>query len=90
MYSSNAIGGNSIPYVCDDKGCNWENYEINKDYDYYSEADGKCSICQLMCTNDPNCGAVECSGNYCSWWKVGKCIKPEEFTATFHTCRKGK
>ena len=81
-----------MPYVCDNKVCDWSDYQENEDWGYYSETEGDCSKCQYLCSNDTNCGAVECGDGYCSWWKVGKCIKEEEWTLgnSYSTCRKGK
>lgn len=79
---------NIVGYTCEKKGCHWSRYVKNQDWGYYSETDGDCFKCQDQCNKDANCGAVECGEGYCSWWKVGKCSKADEFTDTFNTCRK--
>jgi len=39
-----------------------------------------------LCDADSNCWAVECGGDYCSWWKNGVCGVSES-DSTYHTCR---
>ena len=64
--------------------CGWENYTEGVDWGYYSKNNSDCVFCQEQCSNDSNCGAVECGGsaNYCSWWKNGNCVTELEKTIT--------
>ena len=60
-----------------------------KDWGYYDEKDGDCLKCKDQCNHDPNCGAIECGNNYCSWWKVGICNSRKDPFEHKYTCRKG-
>jgi len=77
-------------YDCKRKGCLWSEYQEGVDWGYYSETNEDCAVCKSMCTNDPNCGAVECDEGYCSWWKVGQCTTEEEQKLDFLTCFKNE
>ena len=50
------------------------------DWGYYSTKDGDCSKCMYLCSKDQDCETVECGGNYCKWWKNGKCDDEKELT----------
>ena len=59
-------------YNCSADGCAWSDYIEDVDWGYFSKVDGDCIKCRENCSNDVNCGALECGKNYCSWWKVGR------------------
>ena len=73
--------------MCENKGCYFPDYIKGEDWDYYPEIIG-CNKCKEKCYSDAKCGGVECGAGYCSWWKVGKCSTPQEYTRTDYTCRK--
>ena len=80
-------------YRCGNKHCLWANYNEGVDWGYYSRNNSDCVFCHEKCKTDLNCGAVECGGNinYCSWWKIGKCVTELEQTVTtdeYLTCIK--
>ena len=88
-------------YQCKRQGCYFADYVKNQDYGVYYRNNSNCSLCQSKCSQDSNCGAVECgqTGRYakCVWWKVGKCV--DNFYAydphdpvgdEGYTCYKGK
>ena len=48
-----------------------------------------CGECQQKCAQDDNCGVVDCSDNYCSWWKIGICtLEDADHDSDYSTCRK--
>ena len=68
-------------YDCKRQGC-WLSapYELDKDYGFFSKDNSNCTICHDNCSQDPDCGAVECGGDtddapyhHCAWWKLNKC-----------------
>ena len=61
-------------YKCENRTCDWALYQECTDWGYYSKTNGDCSVCKDDCNKDPNCGAIECGGGYCSWWKIDKCM----------------
>ena len=65
-------------YICNKKLCDWANYHADEDWGYYSKSDDECSMCKEHCTDDENCGAVECGDGYCSWWKSGVCTEGDD------------
>ena len=80
-------------YLCDFKHCGWDKYVENEDWGYYSKNNSDCNFCQQKCEMDDNCSGVECGGriDYCSWWKIGKCITEREKDVDVHyhvTCTK--
>jgi len=73
-------------YLCERRACIWDHDVEGSDWGIYDGADGGCTTCQQRCTADPNCWAVECGGQYCSWWKSGMCeVSTDDFK--FWTCR---
>ena len=93
------ISNSSAEFKCEHKGCNWKNYQIHDDWGIYTKGNKEtvnCAKCQVLCANDPNCGAVECDEDktgvaYCSWWALGKCSTESERNtnnASFFTCYK--
>ena len=78
--------------MCTWSGCKWEEYENDTDYGYYLNANGSCSHCMRLCDLDQYCEGIECGFDYCSWWKNGKCQKPQEYslknTRPMKTCLK--
>ena len=77
-------------HTCERRTCRWSNYDKNTDWGYYSKTNGDCTVCKDRCGNDTKCGAVECGGKYCTWWKIGKCISENERnpSRTYYTCQK--
>ena len=67
-------------YLCSKPTCPFKNYLTNIDYGYYSYSNGDCESCKSDCTNDMNCGAVECGRNQCTWWRNGVCTTENERT----------
>ena len=90
----NSIGSHF--YQCETglgSGCQWTNYTRNEDWGFYSKTMDDCTWCQEKCSDDLNCGAVECGLGYCSWWKWGKCTykeaaRDEYYNPNFKTCRR--
>ena len=70
-------------YQCFDNGCTWDMDAKNIDWGYYSTANGNCSFCVETCGKNVDCEAVECGGDYCSWWKNGKCKEVHELSRAF-------
>ena len=76
-------------YDCSAKlTCYWENYVESIDYGYYSRTSGDCRSCKERCSNDLNCGGIECDGGYCSWWSTGQCNTEELGPGDVTTCLK--
>lgn len=80
-------------YICGSRHCPWDYDEQGKDWGYYTRRNSNCKSCKEKCSNDSNCGGVECggTGSYCSWWKHGLCIKASEQTSKHNrhlTCMK--
>ena len=71
-------------YSCISEHCDRDRYEQYIDWGYYSKTNGDCTYCKGLCTDDIDCGGVECKLNtknhHCIWWKVGKCSSPSEIT----------
>ena len=67
--------------------CHWNKYQENKDWGKYEDLSGDCKACTERCDTDPNCWAVECGGDYCSWWKPGICEVLDADSFSQKTCR---
>jgi len=85
-------------YGCTNLVCAWADHTRDTDWGCYGSSaancgtgfTGGCSACQALCTGRPNCGAVECGTNYCSWWAVGICPLSEGAASSgVQTCRTG-
>ena len=91
-------------YLCTDMHCKWEDFThmwgfyldngkniTNLSVDINGNNVTECTKCQNRCSSDSDCGAFECSPNYCSYWKIGICSKITDATftnANYYTCRK--
>ena len=76
-------------YFCATRACEWDVFTNPNDWGYYSKENGDCRFCKAKCSQDNNCGAVECGGSYCSWWKLGKCTMKHAYIETDNlTCYK--
>jgi len=80
-------GGQKGDYECSQASCFWNKYQENKDWGKYEDLSGDCKACTERCDTDPNCWAVECGGDYCSWWKPGICEVLDADTFSQKTCR---
>ena len=74
-------------FECNNTHCSWKDHVKGQDWDYYSESDGDCPLCQQRCKEDSNCGAIECGDSYCSWWSRGKCTIGWKTVLSYFTCR---
>lgn len=74
-------------YECTKASCFWNKYQENKDWGYYDDLGGDCKACTDRCDTDSNCWAVECGGDYCSWWKPGICKESDADSFGQNTCR---
>ena len=93
---SSTVAPNDAGYWCSSASCWWDDFTQDVNWGYYSEGDAdgtddlsQCTVCQAACAADANCGAVECGGDYCAWWRVGSCTI-EQANTTFDlilTCR---
>ena len=84
-----------IVYHCKTVHCNLSNYQRDEDYGIYPGVYASfpdCQDCKDKCSNDPNCGGVECKNpdDYCRWWKQGKCVTKDEQekNPAYETCIK--
>jgi len=77
-------------YDCNYKGCFWDRSQENVEWGFYAKTGGDCESCRQRCSEDPNCGAVECGPqmDYCAWWRTDMCSDPDEANASWYTCRK--
>ena len=76
-----------LEWVCNNIHCPWDKYVKGQDWDYYLETGGDCESCKQRCNKDRNCGAIECGGGYCSWWKNGICEIGDDSISRYFTCR---
>ena len=77
-------------YQCTKKGCKWSDFNTT-DHGKYPDANGNCTACHILCSEDSNCGAFECGTDYCSYWKKGVCESIADATVNntrYFTCRK--
>ena len=67
-------------YICGIRHCPWDMDKEGLDWGYYTKDNSDCKLCKEKCSNDDNCGAVECGGtiSYCSWWRRGICVNASE------------
>ena len=78
----------NVTYICERKTCTWYSEGEEIDWGYFTKKDGNCSSCIDMCDNHLGCQAVECEGDYCSWWKNDKCVTPNADSSLIQTCVK--
>ena len=83
-----------VKYDCSRRTCPWRHYIRGVDWGFYSEDHGDCDACQKNCTDDIQCGAVECGRggkwSYCSWWRIGACplLETDTVMRSGTLCRK--
>ena len=76
-------------YYCANRACDWRNHQENVEWGYYSKTSGNCKYCKIKCSQDVNCGAIECGSDYCAWWKRSSCTIKDVFYESDHlTCYK--
>ena len=90
MYIMNHIFYLDDGYICGIRHCPFNDNE-DIDWGYFTKDSGDCKVCKERCSNDDNCGGVECGEkiSYCSWWGRGICIDALEKTIEedfYETC----